>query len=1367
MKIKISTIWLFLILLRIPVSAQQISNCQASPYPITVKQADGSSLTIIGKGNLLNSWTETVDGYTLVHKNGNYEYANKVKGKLVPTGIVARNAGDRKPADAAFLQKVVKSIKPDAPAKANTPAFFESKQTISGPQKAGFPVTGQRKALLILIQYPDLPNTYNHFFFENLMNHPQFKGIGSFRDFYYSSSVGSLLVDTDVVGWYTAGHNYEYYGRQNGDQRATALIREAVDAAQLAGVDFSKYDNDKDGNVDGIMVAHAGPGAEEGSQLQYIWSHRWVLSAGNNQVKYDGVWIDDYIINPERRIYTNDIVGRGIFCHEFGHLLGLPDLYDIDGSSEGLGEWSLMAGAAWLGDEHTPGNFCAWSRTTLGWMTPWEISRPGNYSLYFGSIGYKIPTALPNEYFLIENRQKLNLDVGLRGSGLAIYHVNSNLSGQSGNANENMKMVDLEEADGRNDLDNRINRGDAGDLFPGSGNKTAFNDATYPNSRTYTNASTGINIHGISVFEPGSPSQYKALFTVGDVLSSGGYDFPLSYPYCSTNDYINNFSLNTLVNNSSGCNGLANNYINHEPTGSKTTQVHRGQTYTISLQSGPRPQGFGVWIDYNENKVFDDPEEFVYSSAVAGTGVFTGTITIPQNISTGIKRLRVRSVYDYVPTALEANKIFAASGETEDYTIEIDYCVPVYAHSCSSGDYIDDFSFNTLVHENHGCYDYPRNYSNLTPFFYTTSVNLGQSYPISLQSGPKAQNFGVWIDYNNDQDFDDAGEFVYRSPASGTGVFKGTITIPVNISPGQKRLRVRSRNGAVMTKEQSCYPFEYGETQDYTITIKDGEVSLTKWNKRFGGSGADVFSRMIRTADFGYLLAGHSSSPTSGDKSQGTQGRKDFWLVKTDGDGNKLWDKRYGGQEDDFLNALIATNDGGYLLGGNSLSGKSGDKSQASRGGKDYWVVKINANGVKQWDKRFGGTGEDDLRALVQLPSGDYMLAGYSASGTSGDKTEASRGGSDYWVVKINSAGTKLWDKRFGGSGEDWLEATLLNTDGSMLLGGRSASGQNGDKSQASRGGRDYWLVKINANGVKQWDKRYGGSGDDDLQALTRTSEGNYLLGGTSASAANGDKSQGSRGENDFWIITINNSGAKLWDKRFGGSASDELQTLIATADGGYLLGGRSDSGINGDKTQSSRGDYDFWMVKTTSTGTKQWDQRFGGNAEEDLRTLLEEDIRSGLPNVYGNYVLAGRSKSGVSGEKTQPSQGLVDYWLVKVSSFGAAIVPTTTASIQEEPKQDLLIKQAPEKEVFRLETFPNPFSNKLTIRFHPLKTESVTVKVYNSQGVEVKVLWKGQVEAGKKMELIWPVTSEKADLYVVRLVSPSTTAYQKVILRK
>ncbi|QHT70249.1 M6 family metalloprotease domain-containing protein [Rhodocytophaga rosea] len=965
MKIKQFIISAYLLLCGLPMMAQQPSNCPASPYPITIKQADGTSITIIGKGNLLNSWTETVDGYTVVEKNGMYEYARKVDGKLVATGVKARNSEERKPEEKTFLQKTPKSLKPDAPSQSNTSLLNPSNSPLLSGQNAGYPRSGNIKTLLILIKYPDMPNTYGNAYFNNMMNATNYRGTGSFRDFFIKSSVYSLTVDTDVVGWYTAKNSYEYYGKKNGDLRSVDLVREAVDAANKAGVDFSKYDNDKDGKVDGIIVAHAGPGAEEGNQLQYIWSHRWWLSANSKQVSYDGVLVEDYMINPETRIFTNDIVGIGVYCHEFGHNLGLPDLYDTDeknGSSEGIGEWCLMGSAGWLGKEHQPGNMSAWARTTLGWMSPTTITTPGNYSLYFGAIGYRMNTPVPNEYFLIENRQKLNLDVALNGSGLAIWHINTDKTSMYPptnyvNADENLKGVDLEEADGRNDLDYQLNRGDAGDLFAGPSNKTAFNDNTYPNSKTYTGVSSGVNIHDISIYDNGTTSRYKALFTVGNALSSGGYDFPLSYPYgCNNSDYINHFGLNTLVNSNSGCNGLANNYINHAPTGTKTTQLLAGKTYGISMQSGPNPQGFGVWIDFNDNKTFDDPGEFVYHSGTASTGGFISSITIPDNfLGNGLKRMRVRSVYNYVPTALDADKALGRPGETEDYTISIGHCTPFYAAPCTSGDYIDDFSFNTLDHQNSGCNGQPNNYINLNPLYVlTTAVVKGQTYPISMQSGPSAQGFGVWIDYNDDQDFNDSGEFVYASPTYGTGIFKGTVTIPATITAGYKRVRIRSKFGAVVTSGQACEQFALGETQDYTITVANPVVATSQWNKRFGGSGADNFSVVIKTSDGGYLLGGHSTSAISGDRTQGTQGAQDYWIVKTDASGNKQWDKRFGGSAGDYLNTIIRTSDGGYLLGGNSMSGISGDKTQASQGGQDYWVVKITSTGTKQWDKRFG-----------------------------------------------------------------------------------------------------------------------------------------------------------------------------------------------------------------------------------------------------------------------------------------------------------------------------------------------------------------------------------------------------------------------------
>ncbi|PSR53061.1 hypothetical protein AHMF7605_05735 [Adhaeribacter arboris] len=834
------------------------------------------------------------------------------------------------------------------------------------------------------------------------------------------------------------------------------------------------------------------------------------------------------------------------------------------------------------------------------------------------------------------------------------------------------------------------------------------------------------------------------------------YCIPAIQNPCSSGDFIHNFSLNTLINNNSGCNGQTANYINYEPVGTNTTRLLKGQSYSISLQGGPNlSQGFGVWIDYNDDGDFNDTGEFVYKSPSAGKNVFTGTVTVPTNASTGLRRMRVRTKYFAVPAANESCTTFNV-GETEDYTVAIGYCVPTL--NCQQGDYINNFSFNTLVHNESGCDGIIGGYTNFPATgSNTTTVVKGKRFSLKVQAGSFPQGFGVWIDYNNDQDFDDAGEFVYASPTASSELFSTTVTIPATVSTGQRRLRVMSKYNTLVTSTDACSDFANGEVEDYTITIANSVVASSQWNKRFGGSGTDNFTRVIRTKDGGYLLGGHSPSSVSGDKTQGSRGGNDYWLVKTDALGNKQWDKRFGGDDDDNLNALIATADGGYLLGGNSVSVIAGDKSQGSRGNKDYWVVKVNANGVKQWDKRFGGTLDDDLRALIQLSNGDYILAGHSLSGDNGDKTVENWGATDYWVVKISSTGNKIWDKRYGGTGDDWLEAAVLNTDGSLLLGGRSTSGQNGDKTQPSRGGRDYWVIKINANGAKQWDKRFGGSLNDDLQTLIRTSDGNYLVGGTSGSYASGDHSQTNQGGTDYWLVKMNSSGTKLWDKRFGGTDVEELQSLIQTNDGGYLLGGRSNSGNSGDKSQGSQGGYDYWIVKTNNSGTKQWDKRFGGNADDNLRSVVQ--------TTDGGYLLGGRSESDLSGDRTQPTQGGTDYWLVKVSPTGGAIAPPAEAISEVEPT--LAPEQGPVKQTLRLNTYPNPFTDKLSIDFTPETTGLVNLKVYDNQGTEVKTLFKGTVEVGKKYELSWQITSEKGGIYILRLSTSHAVTVQKVILVK
>ncbi len=413
------------------------------------------------------------------------------------------------------------------------------------------------------------------------------------------------------------------------------------------------------------------------------------------------------------------------------------------------------------------------------------------------------------------------------------------------------------------------------------------------------------------------------------------------------------------------------------------------------------------------------------------------------------------------------------------------------------------------------------------------------------------------------------------------------------------------------------------------------------WDARFGGSGFDVLMDMKQTSDGGYILGGYSDSNISGDKTQNSQGGDDYWVVKINSSGVKEWDARFGGSDNDFLNTVLQTNDGGYLLGGEAESPLSGDVTQATRGDSDYWVVKINSAGVKEWDFRYGGSSSDDLKSIAKTADGGYLLGGRSGSPISGDKTVASKGSSDFWVVKINSAGVKQWDQVYGGSGNEDLDELKATSDGGYILLGNSDSGISGDKTQASRGMVDFWAVKITSTGVKQWDAGFGGSNYELGLAVEEAADGGYLLGGYTASPVSGDVTQTSRGSNDFWAVKVNSSGVKQWDVRFGGTSVERMETIKRTANGGFLLGGNSSSDISSDVTQASKGSSDFWVVEITDAGVKQWDARYGGSSVEVLFPLFE--------TTDGGYALAGYSQSGISGDRTQDSRGSHDYWIVKL----------------------------------------------------------------------------------------------------------------------
>ncbi|MBS1657972.1 MAG: hypothetical protein JST18_07730 [Bacteroidetes bacterium] len=225
--------------------------------------------------------------------------------------------------------------------------------------------------------------------------------------------------------------------------------------------------------------------------------------------------------------------------------------------------------------------------------------------------------------------------------------------------------------------------------------------------------------------------------------------------------------------------------------------------------------------------------------------------------------------------------------------------------------------------------------------------------------------------------------------------------------------------------------------------------------------GEDELTAMVQSPGGGFLLVGSSNSDSSGDHSQSSQGLDDFWIVKADSSGNKLWDYRYGGTDEDLLIAAANCTDGGYILSGYSFSGISGDKTQDCWGNSDIWLLKIDSAVVKQWDVRYGATKMDRSRSVIQTSDGGYFVGGYSNSDLEGDLSEPSRGLYDFWVLKLDAGGNKQWDRRYGGSEDDHCHLVMQRSNGNYVLVEHSMSDISGDKTQSCFGNDDYWMLEL------------------------------------------------------------------------------------------------------------------------------------------------------------------------------------------------------------------------------------------------------------------------------------------------------------------
>jgi hypothetical protein len=417
---------------------------------------------------------------------------------------------------------------------------------------------------------------------------------------------------------------------------------------------------------------------------------------------------------------------------------------------------------------------------------------------------------------------------------------------------------------------------------------------------------------------------------------------------------------------------------------------------------------------------------------------------------------------------------------------------------------------------------------------------------------------------------------------------------------------------------------------------------VIEWQRALGGTKGETLYSCRQTLDGGFITIGYTASQ-NGDVT-GNHGGYDFWVIKLAPDGEINWKKAYGGTNNDWPRAIDVTSDGGYIVAGFTTS-INGNVS-GLHGDKDAWLVKLNANGLIQWQKCVGGSSWDEAWDVKQTQDGGYVMVGRAAS-SDGDLTGTNGGTLDYWIVKLNTSGDILWSRTFGGSNEDTARKVMETNDGSFIVVGEAYS-SNGDM-VGQHGSGDYGVIKVDANGNLLWSKMLGGTSMDWASDVALTPDGGCLVIGC-ATSNNGDITN-AKGNYDIWLVHLDVNGNLVYQKSLGGSDEDRAYGLTASPDGNYLIAGSTYS--NDGDISVNDGVLDFWVVKVDAAGNILWDTTVGGS--------LGEFCYAVVPTSDGGCFAAGATWSNdgdVTGQ--HGPEGYADGWVVK---FSPNAVPTRTPS--------------------------------------------------------------------------------------------------------
>jgi hypothetical protein len=421
------------------------------------------------------------------------------------------------------------------------------------------------------------------------------------------------------------------------------------------------------------------------------------------------------------------------------------------------------------------------------------------------------------------------------------------------------------------------------------------------------------------------------------------------------------------------------------------------------------------------------------------------------------------------------------------------------------------------------------------------------------------------------------------------------------------KLSISNNATASQTGTITVSPVNNTTVSPQVITVKQQVYSLL-WQKVYNTTGTSGISAVIQDTDGGLVFSGTTNTG---------------WLFKTDANGNKLWSTSTSASG--YLSSVAKTPDGGYVATGWK------NPTTPVNTGQDLAVVKFNASGAIVWEKYFGGGDNENGFKVITTSDGGYLISAltYSADGD----VSVNRGNGDMWLLKVDANGNKVWEKTFGGSGYDYEAYITATTDGGYLLAGGTSS-NDGDIS-GFHGGSDLVIFKLDASGNKIWNKIYGGSKSDRPFSFITTKDGGSIVVGRTSST-DGDVSGLHGSDYDMWVVKLDNKGQKTWQATLGSTNWEEGVSIAEMPDGSYMALGftyGNDGDVNG-----NHGDKDFWVVNLSNTGKKLWQRPFGspGTDGPDAVTATAD----------GGFVIAGLAQA--DGGDVTGIGGVFKGWVVK-----------------------------------------------------------------------------------------------------------------------